>query len=58
MRKAVLLVLVSLMFTSCLSTMFVPAEYVPAMDSLEVIEKTIFNYEISGEYLKKLQRDF
>ena len=53
MRKAVFLVLVSLMFTSCFSTMFAPAEYVPAMDSLEVIEKTISNYETSGEYLKK-----
>lgn len=55
MRKAVFLVLVSLMFTSCLSTMFAPAEYVPAMDSLEVIEKTISNYETSGEYLKKFR---
>lgn len=55
MKKAVLLVLVTLMFTSCLSTMFAPAEYVPAMDSLEVIEKTISNYESSGEYLKKFR---
>ena len=55
MRKVFLLVLVSLMFTSCLSTMFAPAEYVPAMDSLEAIEKTISNYETSGEYLKKFR---
>ena len=32
MRKAVLLVLISLMFTSCLSTMVAPAEYVPAIE--------------------------
>ena len=55
MRKAVFLVLVSLMFTSCLSTMFAPAEYVRVIESPEEAERRIYEYEASGEYLKKFR---
>ena len=44
MRKAFLLVLVSLMFTSCLSTMFAPTEYVRVIESPEEAERRIYEY--------------
>lgn len=55
MKILCLLVLSSMMFTSCLSTMIAPPEYVSVIESKEVVENKISIYETSGEYLKKFR---
>ena len=53
MKKLFLVVIASLMFTSCLSTMFAPTEYVSVKEPIEVIETKISTYKESNEYQKK-----
>ena len=53
MKKLIFVVIASLMFTSCLSTMFAPTEYVSIKEPTDVIETKISTYKETNEYQKK-----